>query len=247
MDFRRHLLLLVLCRHGQPHLVGHLSLGEMLAGLQRPQVADDGPAIAHRDLGAVRGHRAVAFGDHGEEVAHRGLSQPLDVVRRRGGVAPLDDLALSRSQGIVADDAVDHEAILPVAQNLVSHGNGKGVDEVVVAGRFRLLGLWRARLGLNDRRHGHALRPPLLVGLPAREIGDIGSQVPAGHGAFDGGAYRSAIGKEIGRHQRLIARLVGHLLLAARYRQGDKQGDGARSTAFRRNAAGCPAVARKPG
>ena len=51
------------------HLVGQLARREVLAQLQGADVGGDGPAVARRDLLLVVGHRAVAVGDHVEEVA----------------------------------------------------------------------------------------------------------------------------------------------------------------------------------
>ena len=50
------------------------SLG-VLAQLQGPDVGDDRPAVVGRDPRGVRVHRAVAVGDHVEEVAERAASR----------------------------------------------------------------------------------------------------------------------------------------------------------------------------
>ena len=133
-------------------VLGQFRFGEMLAGLQRPEVAHNGPAVAHGDLGAVGRHRTVAFADHGEQIAHGHSSQPLDMVGRRRRIAALDDLTLSRAQGIVADHAVDHETIVSVLEDLFGHRKRESVDELVVLGLGEFRGLRRAGLRLDDGR-----------------------------------------------------------------------------------------------
>src|SRR5437762_5326311 len=109
----------------------------MPAQLQGADIGDDRPAIARRNLPSEGRHRAVALGDHLEEMADRCAAEALDMIGRRRRVATLDDDAAARAERIVAYYAIDHEAILPVLQNFLGDRERKAGDGIgAVLGRL---------------------------------------------------------------------------------------------------------------
>ena len=188
----------------------------MLARLQRPKIADDGPTVAHRNLRLVGRHRTVALGDHRKQMADRRAPQPLDVIGRRGRVAPLHDLALARAQRIVANHAIDHVAIAAVLQNGFRHRKGKLIDKLIVAGLAGFFFRGRAGRRLDDRRCVGAEWLAVLSRPPSGQQRNVRLQVPAGHRAGHRRSLRAIVGKELARLKLLVTGLVGHFLLAAR-------------------------------
>ena len=90
------------------------SAWKMLTGLQRSDVRDDGPAVARRNLAAIGGHRAKSLADDGVQMPDRRIAQAVHMIGGGPRVPALHDLAVPGAQGIVAHDAVNHEAVIAV-------------------------------------------------------------------------------------------------------------------------------------
>src|SRR5690606_12661178 len=82
-----------------------------LAQLQRPDVGDDGPAIAGRNLCRVARHLSESVGDDVEEVAHALVAQARVVERHRALEAAAHHHAVAVAELRMAGRAVDVEAL----------------------------------------------------------------------------------------------------------------------------------------
>jgi hypothetical protein len=133
---------------------GHVGRWRVLAILQRPNVSDDRPSIARRNLSPVVRHHPEAVGDDVIEVADVGLPQPVDVVRRRlTGEAALNHHAVAATGFVVTRAAVNVVALLPAVHERVVNRNREFLHRrfVDLSGEERFVVLQRpARDGALD-------------------------------------------------------------------------------------------------
>ena len=135
----------------------------------------------------------------------------------------------------MADDAVDHVAVAAVLENSSRDRERKRVDDVVdLLAASAADGIAASAVGVCWRcdPRGDVGRRVVL----GRRVGRCKSarsvaQMPAGHGPGDQRPRRRPSAKNALARQRLIARLLGHLLLAAGEQSSRHSGDQRRPAA----------------
>ncbi len=160
------------------------------------------------NLRLVRGHRSVTLASTTAKMRPTGDGpQAGDVIRGGVSVTALDDLAAPGPLGIVADDAVNHVAVVAVLDRVPRDRLRKRVDESAVD---RSRPCWPRRSGRSacgvSVRDVSALR--VRPRFAARIKMPVDLQVAAGDGSRDGRPRRLAVGKEGRGLERAIAGLI---------------------------------------
>src|SRR5439155_8516153 len=115
----------------------------------------------------VRIHDAITLGDDIEEVTHRRLAQPIDVIGRRHRITPLDDHAIAIAGAPMTNRAVDLKPLATSLQYLAGNGEWKRFDQIRAnfSGKERLVFVQlaaRHRVG-DDWPGGHAISEKLAL------------------------------------------------------------------------------------
>ena len=154
----------------------------VLAQLQRAHVRGDRPAIAHRNLRGVVGHRAEPVRDDVEDVSGRRLPKPIDMERRRPPISALHDHAVAfageavarRTEDVVALAAAPHQRLIDGKRKHRRRlpADATGVEQLVLV-----------QVTLRDRAFDGRARGALVgkeIGRLVRRVASADRACPAG-------------------------------------------------------------------
>jgi hypothetical protein len=143
-------------------LGGNVREGGVMAFLQDPDVRGNGPSIGRLDALRVRIHHTVTLGYYVKKMSHWSLPEAVDVIRRRGWIATLNNHSVPLAGPAMARRAVDLKTLPAALQSFTRNSDRKNVNQVGAD-----LALVKCRIGIEvapgNRVSGQWTRSHLVI------------------------------------------------------------------------------------